>query len=725
MQRLLVRPALLLILLAFPAGAIPPPAGDVVTLRGRVVSPEGRPLAGATVWLLPDENAGAEEAAVPAKPAAVSGPGGRFALTGLPAHGRLAVQICRDGYEPAGLWMKAPPRHRVRAVLRPASHIAGRVVDGQGRPVQGVRVEARMQDVIRLDEGAAAPLPCSWPDSADRGETDDRGAFLLGPLAPGVYVVSTRMDGFLDARSGPQYVTAGRSLDGLEIALDPGAVVAGLVLTPEGDPLAGTRVRLLSEGRRPLDATTEEDGGFRITGVEAGDAYVEASDPGDPGAEPARQAVGIEEGEVWMELTLARRERQAIRGRVVGPDGSGIAGALVTAAPEGRDDAPPPTTRSGASGAFVLELPEGTYRLSARRDGHARGEMAEALQVAGSPHDGLEIRLTRGGAVTGRVVGLPPEALARVKVHTRDGDREVTGTVDPRGGYRLEGLAPGSFVVTALAGQRLVEGDVVLSPGDAEVSLDLAFPPTSPVSGRVVGPAGEPVPRAAVELRSSTGMIRQAFTLSDGTFSADLEPGEYGVSVRRDGYFPAAPLPLAVADAPVDGVEIRLERSATLTGEVLGLEPGERVQSIYADGPAYRGGHSTPEGGGGYRIPDVGPGEWRVVAFHGGRRAVGRVTIAPGETEPVLDLALPTGERTLSGRIVGLEDPRVFHLELLRGGLAEPINGYISSEGRFRVRWLEDGPYRLQVVRKGQVLHEQEVEIAGDREIVIDLEPER
>lgn len=691
-------------------------------VRGRVVGPDGRPVAAASVWLLSDEDGdlGTPAPKLPSTPAASSGTDGGFVLSGFPARRRFSLQICHDGFEPGGIWMTAPPTRPVRVVLRPSSRIAGRVLDPRGRPVPGARVEARTQDVIRI-ESEAPPLPCAWPASSAQGLTDAKGRFSIGPLREGPYVVSIRAEGFLESRTEPQSVTFGRSVEGLEVMLDPGVVLAGRVVSPRGAPLARISVRLHGEGPKAMETMTGEDGTFRWAGIEPGDAIVEAVDSGDPGGEVARQAVGLETGEAWVELTLAQRDRREVRGKVTGPDGNGLDGARVVADPVagGAAEVSSPSAVSEAGGTFALELPDGSYHLSARRSGYGRGELAEELVVEGSRRDGLEIRLPRGAAIAGRVLGLTPEELTRVKVGTLEGDAGVPGSVDAGGLYRIEGLAPGSYVVTARMGERLVEGNAMLAVDVAETALDLSFPPTFPVTGRVRSAAGEPVPRATLELKSSQGTSRQAFSLSDGTFLAELEPGDYQVTAQADGYVPAS-APVRVEASPVDGVEIRLDRSAVLHGQVLGLEPGERVQSVYAEGPSYRSGQATPDGG--YRVPGAGPGEWRVVAFVGGRRAVGRVTLAPGQSDAVLDLVLPTGERTLSGRIAGLDDPRAFHLELLRDDLPEPINGYIGADGSFRVRWLDDGTYRLQVVQKGQVFHEQFVEIQGDREIVIEIQ---
>jgi hypothetical protein len=69
--------------------------------------------------------------------------------------------------------------------------------------------------------------------------SDARGAFVLGPLAPGkLYLTGTGAPDFIDGSSGP--VDAGSV--GVELKLEPGVRVSGQVVGADGRPAAGAQV---------------------------------------------------------------------------------------------------------------------------------------------------------------------------------------------------------------------------------------------------------------------------------------------------------------------------------------------------------------------------------------------------------------------------------------------------------------------------------------------------
>src|SRR5262245_19602865 len=92
-----------------------------VELTGRVVDSEGHPLAGAEIWR-PEEGSGKLLAAV-------SGPDGSFTY---PFEGSFPLSACPPGWLPA----ESDDTSDIR--LRPATRIAGRVVDAGDKPVEGV-----------------------------------------------------------------------------------------------------------------------------------------------------------------------------------------------------------------------------------------------------------------------------------------------------------------------------------------------------------------------------------------------------------------------------------------------------------------------------------------------------------------------------------------------------------------------------------------------------------
>ena len=158
-----------------------------------------------------------------------------------------------------------------------------------------------------------------------------------------------------------------------------------------------------------------------------------------------------------------------IAGRVLGADnGRPIARALVgLVAPElpgGR------SALTDNSGAFeFIELPSGRYTLTASKAGYVGLSFGQRRPLqAGTPlqlADGQELkavdfRLPRGSAITGHVYDengdpLPGAAVRAGRYQYGQGMRQLvpagTAQTDDRGEYRLWGLNPGEYYVSAIA----------------------------------------------------------------------------------------------------------------------------------------------------------------------------------------------------------------------------------------------------------------------------------
>ena len=119
---------------------------------------------------------------------------GRFAFTRLPPDAEFTFEAVRQGYLPGGLGRDVSPADPLRPVRLPPGgwladqrvtlwkpgSIGGVVRDENGEPVVGVlvRVLARLR-LHGRDELAAGPMTV----------TDDRGAYRVGGLSPGRYIV--------------------------------------------------------------------------------------------------------------------------------------------------------------------------------------------------------------------------------------------------------------------------------------------------------------------------------------------------------------------------------------------------------------------------------------------------------------------------------------------------------------------------------------------------------
>ena len=162
------------------------------------------------------------------------------------------------------------------------------------------------------------------------------------------------------------------------------------------------------------------------------------------------------------------RATGSLSGRVIAADsGLPLPNVRVTLASE---DGPLPSVLTDDSGHFsVGSLTASTYIVSANKPGYATARFggrkatdpsAHIVLTEGAVVDGIDIQMTRAGAITGRVVDDlgDPMALATVVaqiVRHQDGRTNVAvagmAETDDLGEYRIGGLASGRYVVGLLA----------------------------------------------------------------------------------------------------------------------------------------------------------------------------------------------------------------------------------------------------------------------------------
>src|SRR5947207_135167 len=135
-----------------------------------------------------------------------------------------------------------------------------------------------------------------------------------------------------------------------------------------------------------------------------------------------------------------------VEGRVVADDtglplpSARVSVALTTAAPS------IPIGLTDGDGRFSLSIPVGRFSISTSKSGYARRDVS--VPVAGQP---LEIRLSPGGVIAGRVIDQSGDPVADVRVAleisngSRDGRSVASTATDDLGEYRFGGLSEGAF----------------------------------------------------------------------------------------------------------------------------------------------------------------------------------------------------------------------------------------------------------------------------------------
>ena len=291
-----------------------------------------------------------------------------------------------------------------------AGRISGRVtLEGTNTPVAGARVI--------LIPAARRTGPMGPPPQA---VTDQDGRYAFDRVAPGTYRLDIQKTGFapltdMMAPSRPEViqVNAGQSADSVDRQLQKGAVIAGRILDPNGEPLPDARIMVLRRmpggPSRLIPAPgqsqqqTNDLGEFRVSGLAPGEYYVAAmprptamfGGPGGnvqsapqatrtprttiattfyPGAtdQAAAQPLSVAAGAEVGNINFAMQSVPAFRvsGTVVDENGNAVAGAMVMLMGDPRNGGmlmgPSGNARTQDNGRFDMDdVPAGAYRANA------------------------------------------------------------------------------------------------------------------------------------------------------------------------------------------------------------------------------------------------------------------------------------------------------------------------------------------------------------------------
>ena len=367
--------------------------------------------------------------------------------------------------------------------------IRGRIVNAEGRPLR--RVQMRLSGELIPDGRTTS--------------TNGLGRFEIGELPAGRYTLNATRAGYLPMSYGqsrpgeagrPIELAEGQAFANADFLLPHSALISGRIFDEAGEPLAGANVLTLQmrffNGRRRLtpvrgNAVTDDTGQYRLSGLEPGEYYVQASSretwEGNP---PEKEMLGFVPTYYTASPSPAEAQRVAVRagqevsaidiglipgkvgkvsGTVVNAQGLPLAGETVSLSFEIRGDgfmmmSGGQSTKVNADGTFTFRnVAPAEYHLNVRTVA-TPDRPAEAanviISVAGGDLDGVNVVTGAAGGVSGRVVvdgdASLPGPLSKLIVRALPVDRDTAiniGSIPDNGRVRDDG----SFELKSIAGQ--------------------------------------------------------------------------------------------------------------------------------------------------------------------------------------------------------------------------------------------------------------------------------
>jgi protocatechuate 3,4-dioxygenase beta subunit len=221
-----------------------------ITVAGRVLDPEGRPVAGATVTVRPvqkEGNFGFDMGRMLGGHAnSITLANGTYAVDGVPSDGKVRVFARREGFvdggtEPfeVGKDLAKAPDVRLLAGANLDVKVLG--PDGQGVGGARVRVEVERADKVQADDWESMMERESGKDDHRTGAT---GAVELTLLPPGKVTLRVTAAGFAPSGAKVTIGPDGGPKEPLTVRLKPGITISGRVLDGDGQALEGAVVRL-------------------------------------------------------------------------------------------------------------------------------------------------------------------------------------------------------------------------------------------------------------------------------------------------------------------------------------------------------------------------------------------------------------------------------------------------------------------------------------------------
>ncbi|UCF66447.1 MAG: carboxypeptidase regulatory-like domain-containing protein, partial [Acidobacteriota bacterium] len=648
---------------------------------------------------------------------AITDADGAFAVADL-APGRYDVEVSRRGFAKL-LQRAADVPEGVAQVdlgtlrLAPGEVVEGFVANPQGEPLEGVMVSVSKPGGMMI----------SMPGMA-RGEPDARtgpdGWFVVDRLQAGEQInLTVDRPGYVEQRLGGIKPPLDQPL---HLELDLSSTLSGIVLDPEGEPLAGADVTLdrrVSGGfggnvmvmlRRDSE-TTDSQGRFVFEDLEPGKVTLAAVAPGYQKAE--RSEIEVPEGEDVEGIELPLDAGAFIVGQVRLSDGRPAAGARVRELREGQERFGLDSVTADGDGFYRLDgITPGTVNIEAKHQDVLR-TVREIEARAGANE--LDLVFEGGIDVSGIVVSTAGAPVAGAWVQLAPAGRPWGGpetTADARGAFRIAGVRDGDYVVRASADGFAPLGDDVRVrvAGEPLTDLEVRLDEGGTISGSISGLDESEMSSVELSAAQIDGLdFRSPIVDRTGEFRIErASPGTWRLVARLgvSGRQASGQVELGGSGEQVT-VSLEFGRGLVLSGQVLRNERPLADLTVFAQGTdVARSGWARTDEGGRFAIDDLESGTYRL-ELRDWETGLTHIETVEMSADVEVEVEIPTA--SVAGRVVDASDRQPLagarvRLEPLgeTTGVAILDQGATTDlDGRFRVGNVTDGSWRVSVGKKG------------------------
>ncbi|PWW04865.1 carboxypeptidase family protein [Paenibacillus cellulosilyticus] len=659
------------------------------SIAGTITDAEsGQPLPGTSIHVVNAEGITLQTA--------VSGPDGSYSVPSL-SPGGYTVNFLEEGYaaQTVGAIVTSGTSTPINVSLEKlAGALAGTVTDLNGNPLSDVVIRAYRNNIIIA-----------------RVSTAEDGTYLIGNLAPDVYTVSARTDGFGGDTFGAIIESALTTTVNFHLIPDAGMVV-GSITDTSGNPVVGAAVAVQNNvDGGPVLLTrilSETNGAYVIADLAPGNYIVNVS-----AANFQNQYASVvvqSDAQTQLNFTLLPNPG-FISGVVVDTIGNPIVGAGIQ------------IRVTSANGITIFSLftdPIGQFQSSSLTPGiYTVFASADNYQTASAT-----VNVTPGSAAQLRLVLIPEPGSIQGTVYDVITGIGLSGTVlnimdqnnfligitvtDSNGRFDATGIAAGNYTIVAqTSGYQSNTFGVIVNAN----AITPAAIPLAPNPGTITGVLRPALGGAVVQLSNLNNIqIATTVTEADGSFTFNtVQEGSYLLTAVASGYSSGV-IGANIVPGGVDDVVIDLTPSpgtiAGLVQDAAGNPIPEASVKILNGNESIRG-TGQAQADGSYIVGNLPSGTLTAIASAPGFSNVIRgVKLDPGEDVTGFNYELIPNPGNVNGQITDATTGEPLggadvEIRILGASGLSVTSVSASMFGNYQISGLQPGPYLVVARSEG------------------------